>query len=91
MHPARGGCEVSLSAAGLDVVGPSASFRIPTAALRGARLDRGIAGKVVPPHGILVLTWQHGALLLDGGFRFADPTQHEALVAAVTRVVSKRA
>ena len=81
----RSGCEVSLSADGLDVVRPSGSFRIPTAALRGARLDEGIAGKVVPPSGILVVTWQHGDLLLDSGFRFADPAQHEAWVGAVSR------
>ena len=43
------------------------------AALRGARHDQGIAGKVVPPHGILVVTWQHGDLLLDTGFRLEPP------------------
>ncbi len=37
--------------------------------MRGARHDQGIAGKVVPPHGVLVVTWQHGDLLLDTGFR----------------------
>ena len=31
--------------------------------------DQGIAGKVVPPHGVLVVTWQHGEYLLDTGFR----------------------
>jgi hypothetical protein len=87
----RSGCDVSLSDAGMDVVRPSASFRIPADALRGARLDKGIAGKVVPPHGILVVTWQHGDLLLDSGFRFADPGQHEAWVQAVTRATSERA
>jgi hypothetical protein len=87
----RSGCEVSLSAAGLDVVRPSGSFRMPTAALRGAHLDRGIAGKVVPPNGILVITWQHGDLLLDSGFRLADPAQHEAWVQAVSHAVAKSA
>lgn len=87
----RSGCEVSLSDAGLDVVRPSGSFRIPSATLRDARLDQGIAGKVVPPHGILVVTWQHGGLLLDSGFRLADPAQHEAWVDAITKVVSEPA
>ncbi len=45
---------------------------MPLAELRGARHDRGIAGKVVPPHGLLVVTWQHGDLLLDTGFRLTE-------------------
>jgi hypothetical protein len=39
---------------------------------RARRHDQGIAGTVVPPHGVLVVTWQHGDLLLDSGFRL-DP------------------
>jgi hypothetical protein len=66
---ARSSCRLSLSAEGLDVVRLAGSFRIPAAALRGARHDQGIAGKVVPPHGLLVVTWQHGDYLLDTGFR----------------------
>jgi hypothetical protein len=66
---ARSSCRISLSPEGLDVVRLAGSFRIPAAALRGARHDQGIAGKVVPPHGVLVVTWEHGDLLLDTGFR----------------------
>ena len=66
---ARSSCRLSLSAEGLDVIRLAGSFRIPAAALRGARHDQGIAGKVVPPHGLLVVTWQHGDYLLDTGFR----------------------
>lgn len=65
----RSSCRVSLSAGGLDVRRPRDSFRVPVAALRGVRQDRGIAGKVVPPNGVLVVTWQHGDHLLDSGFR----------------------
>jgi hypothetical protein len=65
----RSRCRLSLSTEGLDVLRSTGSFRIPAAALRGARRDQGIAGKVVPPHGVLVVTWQHGDLLLDSGFR----------------------
>jgi hypothetical protein len=68
---ARSSCRLSLSADGLDVLRPSGSFRIPAASLRGARHDQGIAGKVVPPHGVLVVTWQHGDLLLDTGLRLS--------------------
>ncbi len=68
----RGGCRLELSEDGVDVLRERGSFRIPATALRGARHDQGIAGKVVPPHGLLVLTWQHGDLLLDTGFRLSD-------------------
>jgi hypothetical protein len=75
----RSGCRLSYSHEGLDVVRPTTPFRIPAATLRGARHDLGIAGKVVPPHGVLVVTWQHGDLLLDTGFRLtAGPDLTEA-------------
>ncbi|HEX6247211.1 MAG TPA: hypothetical protein VFZ64_05020 [Nocardioidaceae bacterium] len=70
---ARSSARLSLSSEGLDVVRLAGSFRIPTAALRGARHDQGIAGKVIPPHGVLVVTWQHGDLVLDTGFRLEPP------------------
>jgi hypothetical protein len=69
---ARSSCRLSLSGEGLDVVRLAGSFRIPADALRGARHDHGIAGKVVPPHGLLVVTWQHGSYLLDTGFRLTE-------------------
>ena len=71
---ARSNARISLSAEGLDVIRLAGSFRIPAAALRGARHDQGIAGKVVPPHGVLVVTWQHGDHQLDTGFRLTDET-----------------
>lgn len=70
---ARSGARLSLSAEGLDVIRLAGSFRIPAGALRGARHDQGIAGKVIPPHGVLVVTWQHGDLTLDTGFRLEPP------------------
>jgi hypothetical protein len=69
---ARSSARISLSAEGLDVIRLAGSFRIPAEALRGARHDQGIAGKVVPPHGLLVVTWAHGDHLLDTGFRLTD-------------------
>ncbi len=70
---ARSTARLVLSADGLDVVRMAGSFRIPVGALRGARHDQGIAGKVVPPHGLLVVTWQHGEHTLDTGFRLEPP------------------
>ena len=69
---ARSTARLRLSDEGLDVIRLAGSFRIPAEALRGARHDQGIAGKVIPPHGVLVVTWQHGDLLLDTGFRLTD-------------------
>ncbi len=80
----RSSCHLVLSADGLDVRRPSASFRIQASALRGTRHDQGIAGKVVPPHGVLVVTWQHGDHLLDTGFRLAGAKQHDTWVPAIT-------
>lgn len=69
---ARSTARLNLSPEGLDVIRLAGSFRIPAASLRGARHDMGIAGKVVPPHGVLVVTWRHGELTLDTGFRLTD-------------------
>jgi hypothetical protein len=76
--------ELTLSAEGLNVVRPaSTSFFVPVAALRGARTDRGIAGKVVPEGGLLVVTWEHGDKLLDTGVRSDHPDEHESWVTAI--------
>ena len=91
---ARSSCRLSLSPEGLDVVRLAGSFRIPAAALRGARHDRGIAGKVVPPHGVLVVTWQHGEHLLDTGFRLTDSSvtaQHNAWVRTISKMAKENA
>jgi hypothetical protein len=81
---ARSRCELALTSDGLDVLRPSGAFRIPVAALRGARHDQGIAGKVVPPHGVLVVTWQHGEHLLDTGFRLLPTELSDGDVARAT-------
>ncbi|MFD4633094.1 hypothetical protein ACFVYR_26875 [Streptomyces sp. NPDC058284] len=66
----RSRVELTLTDAGLDVVRPGASdFFIPLAQLREARLDKGIAGKVLTEGGLLIVTWEHGGKLLDSGFR----------------------
>ena len=69
----RSMARLRLSTEGLDVIRVGGSFRIPVEALRGARSDQGVAGKVVPPQGVLVVTWKHGDLVLDSGFRLEPP------------------
>jgi hypothetical protein len=84
--------ELTLSAEGLNVVRPaSASFFVPVAALRAARTDRGIAGKVVPEGGLLVVTWEHGGKLLDSGFRADHPAEHENWVTAIEVLIKAHA
>jgi len=80
-----------LSTEGLDVLRPGASFRVPAAALEGARHDQGIAGKVVPPHGVLVVTWRHGDLRLDTGFRLHDSAQHATWVEQLDTITKEPA
>jgi hypothetical protein len=86
---ARSSCRLNLSGEGLDVIRLAGSFRIPVTALRGARRDQGIAGKVVPPSGVLVVTWQHGDLTLDTGFRLNDPDRHNDWVRSISKMAKE--
>ncbi len=68
---------LTLTEAGVDVERPGArDFFIPADRLRGARLEKGIAGKVLTEGGLLVITWEHGSRNLDSGFRFDRATGH---------------
>lgn len=83
--------ELTLTEQGLRVVRPrSKDFFVPAAALRGARTDKGIAGKVMPEGGLLVITWEHGGTLVDSGFRGEHPGDHPAWVAAVESLIARR-
>ncbi|MFC8277815.1 hypothetical protein ACFUJR_35850 [Streptomyces sp. NPDC057271] len=73
----RSRVELTLTDAGIEVVRPGANdFLIPAAALREARLDKGIAGKVLAEGGLLIVTWAHGEKLLDSGFRSDRAAEH---------------
>ncbi|AOP46893.1 hypothetical protein ACH4Q6_30805 [Streptomyces lydicus] len=80
----RSRVELTLTDQGLDVVRPGAtSFFVPAAALRGARLDKGIAGKVLTEGGLLIVTWRHGDREIDSGFRSDRAADHAAWVEAL--------
>ncbi|AZQ70751.1 MULTISPECIES: hypothetical protein [Streptomyces] len=84
----RSKAELTLTEQGVDVVRPGArDFFIPAAALRGARLESGIAGKVLP-EGLLVITWQHGDKTIDSGFRSDRAAEHTAWVEAISTMNS---
>ncbi len=91
-----GACRIALFTEGLDVHRRSGSFRIPATSLVGARPARGLAGKVVPPHGLLVVSWRHGGYVLDTGFRLTDQPEgtaraHEAWISSVTAIAKENA
>ncbi|WP_326794837.1 hypothetical protein OG946_04345 [Streptomyces sp. NBC_01808] len=88
----RSRVELTLTEQGLAVVRPGATdFFIPTAHLRGARLDKAIAGKVLTEGGLLVVTWAHGGAEYDSGFRSDHAAEHAAWVAALGARTTEKA
>jgi hypothetical protein len=86
----RSRVELTLTDAGLDVVRPGAAdFYVPLEALREARLDKGIAGKVLTEGGLLVVTWEHGGKLLDSGFRSDRAAEHNEWVRTLNQMINK--
>ncbi|MEU1006632.1 hypothetical protein [Streptomyces tibetensis] len=84
----RSRAELTLTDAGLDVVRPGAQdFFVPAAALREARLDKGIAGKVLTEGGLLVVTWEHGDRLIDSGFRSDHAAEHHEWVQKLNSMI----
>lgn len=83
----RSRVELTLTEQGLDVVRPGAAdFFVPASALREARLDKALAGKVLPEGGLLVITWALGDRLIDSGFRSDRAAEHQAWVDAVNHL-----
>ncbi|QMV12230.1 hypothetical protein GJU35_08810 [Streptomyces lincolnensis] len=86
----RSRVELTLTDAGLDVVRPGAAdFFVPTGQLREARLDKGIAGKVLTEGGLLVVTWAHGDRLIDSGFRSDHAAEHNEWVDVINSMINK--
>jgi hypothetical protein len=80
----RSRVELTLTGDGVSAVRPGArDFFIPAGSLRGARLDKGIAGKVLAEGGLLIITWQLGDKLIDSGFRSDHAAGHAAWVEAL--------
>ncbi|MGW6737984.1 PH-like domain-containing protein [Streptomyces sp. NPDC055013] len=85
----RSRVELTLTDAGLDVVRPGAAdFFVPVAQLREARLDKGIAGKVLTEGGLLVVTWAHGERLIDSGFRSDHAAEHNEWVDVINSMIN---
>ncbi len=87
----RSRVELTLTEQGLDVVRPGADdFFVPRERLVEARLDKGIAGKVLAEGGLLVVTWEHGEKQLDSGFRSDRAAEHAAWVEAINSMNNVR-
>lgn len=87
----RSRAALTLTPQGLDVDRTGApGFFVPAAALRGARPDKGIAGKVLTEGGLLVVTWEHGGTLLDSGFRLDHAAQQQAWVDRINALSGDR-
>ncbi|MGW2470404.1 PH-like domain-containing protein [Streptomyces bauhiniae] len=85
----RSRAELTLTDEGLAVERPGATdFFIPLQALRGARLDKGIAGKVLTEGGLLVVTWAHGEKLIDSGFRSDHAAEHTTWVDTLNQMTN---
>ncbi|WNI25873.1 hypothetical protein [Streptomyces sp. ITFR-16] len=85
----RSRVELTLTEQGLDVVRPGATdFFVPAADLREARIDKALAGKVLPEGGLLIITWALGDQLIDSGFRSDCSAEHPAWVEAVNHLTS---
>ncbi|WP_336323199.1 hypothetical protein [Streptomyces lavendofoliae] len=86
---ARSRVELTLTDQGLQVVRPGArDFFVPAGRLRGARLDKGIAGKVLTEGGLLVVTWEHGDTLIDSGFRSDRAAEHTTWVETLNTMIT---
>ncbi|MFE2043568.1 hypothetical protein ACFXAZ_22105 [Streptomyces sp. NPDC059477] len=86
----RSRAELTLTDAGLDVVRPGANdFFVPAERLREARLDKGIAGKVLTEGGLLIVTWEHGDRLIDSGFRSDRAAEHGEWVHTLDNMIKK--
>nr|WP_202485299.1 hypothetical protein [Streptomyces sp. SID4985] len=85
----RSRVELTLTDAGLVVERPGAhDFFVPLDALRGARLDKGIAGKVLTEGGLLIVTWAHGDKLIDSGFRSDRAAEHNEWVDTLNHLIN---
>jgi len=56
---------------------------VPFAAIDDATVGDALAGKVMGPGGLLLVTWCLGASLVTSGFRATDHAQHQRLADAI--------
>lgn len=72
--------EVQVFNSGLSVTdGREFSLWIPKESISSVKTGRGIAGDVVEPDGMFIVTWTLGTELLDSGIRIERHSEHERI------------
>ena len=80
----RAAAELSLATDGVHVDREGApELFIPYAVVEDAAVGDALAGKVMGPGGLLLVTWRLGDSLLTSAFRATDHAQHQRLADAV--------
>ena len=88
----RSPAAVVVTAAGVTVGrGPEPALHIPTAAIRGVRVDRAGAHRVTRSEQLLVVTWSHAGRGLDTVLRPRRHSDLRPLEAVVAALVSDEA
>jgi hypothetical protein len=81
-HRSRGALTVYPDVLLIDRPGPG-PLTIPRSAVRDVRTDRALAGKVLGPDGMLVVTWEQRGALLDSGFAADDRDRQDDCLTAL--------
>ena len=79
---AAGSLTVATDGVHVDRDGTAGLF-LPWDAIADAEVGDALAGKVIGPGGLLVLTWRLGGELLTSAFRATDHAQHQRIADAV--------
>jgi hypothetical protein len=80
----RAAAELSLGADGVHIDREGApELFLPFGDIDDAAVGDALAGKVMGPGGLLLLTWRLGETLVTSGFRATDHAQHQRLADAV--------
>lgn len=84
------GVQVSVSPQGL-LLTDETDFRlwIPTQDIVAVRTGRGIAGDVVEPDGMIIVSWTLGDTTLDSGIRVSRNADHEQVLGELTHLVTQ--
>jgi hypothetical protein len=83
----RDGSYISVYETGVRVDRRGSAFWIPREAVRGARLERGHAGKVATPGRLLVIAWSLAGRELETGFRGEDRSRQPKVARSVHELI----
>lgn len=83
------GVQVSVSPEGLWLTDDTDfNLWLPVQDIVAVRTGRGIAGDVVEPDGMIIVSWTLGETTLDSGIRVSRHADHELVLAELTQLVT---